>query len=370
MTLESDSVVLPELTRRQEEILSLIVRTYTQNPEPVSSKYLAENYALNVSSATIRNEMAVLEEKGYITAPHTSAGRVPTENGYRYFVKRLLNSSDLTLAEQTRIAEKLAASPLATEQWMRLAATLLARTARSAALVTPPTAETCRFKHLELISIQGRLVLMVLVVEGGTVHQQMLNLAEPVPKETLSDVAQRVNTLCLGLKADEVRMKSVQLNLLGREIAELVADLMDRADQNQVRFVYRDGLSDLISAFHVSEGAQQAVRVFEERAFLNMILAEALDPSFNNVQVVIGGDGRWEELKHLTMVLSRYGIPGQVSGAVGVVGPTHINYGRAISAVRYISSLMTNTLVSLYEASSTSPASKDTSPISPDQPAR
>ncbi len=370
MTLESDSAVLPELTRRQEEILSLIVRTYTQNPEPVSSKYLVETYALNVSSATIRNEMAVLEEKGYIAAPHTSAGRVPTENGYRYFVKRLLNSGDLTLAEQTRIAEKLAASPLATEQWMRLAATLLARTARSAALVTPPIAETSRFKHLELISIQGRLALMVLVLQGGTVHQQMLNLAEPVPQDTLSDVAQRINALCPNLMANEVRMKSVQLNLLEREIAELVADLMDRADQNQVRFVYRDGLSDIISAFHASEGAQQAVRVFEERAFLNMILAEALDPSFNNVQVVIGGEGRWEELKHLTMVLSRYGIPGQVSGAVGVVGPTHINYGRAISAVRYMSSLMTDTLVSLYEAAPTLPAGSDGPPTSSDQATR
>lgn len=362
MTLDSDSAALPELTRRQEEILSLIVRTYTQTPEPVGSKFLVETYALNLSSATIRNEMATLEEKGYIVAPHTSAGRVPTENGYRYFVKRLLSSGDLSAAEETRIAEKLAASPLATEQWMRLAATLLARTARSAALITPPIAETSRFKHLELISIQGRLALLVLVLQGGTVHQQMLNLAEPVGQETLSEVARRVNALCPALVADEVRMKSVQLNPLGREIAELVADLLDRADQNQVRLVYRDGLSDIINAFHGSEGAQQVVRVFEERAFLNTILAETLDPIINSVQVVIGGEGRWEELKHLTMILSRYGIPGQVSGAVGVVGPTHINYGRAIGAVRYISGLMTDTLVNLYDAAPSLPPPDDSAP--------
>jgi heat-inducible transcriptional repressor len=124
--------------------------------------------------------MAVLEEKGYIAAPHTSAGRVPTENGYRYFVKRLLNSGDLNPPNRPASPSGLQESPLATEQWMRLAATLLARTARSAALVTPPISEISRFKHLELISIQGRLVLMVLVLQGGTVHQQMLNLAEPV----------------------------------------------------------------------------------------------------------------------------------------------------------------------------------------------
>jgi heat-inducible transcriptional repressor len=116
-----------------------------------------------------------------------------------------------------------------------------------------------------------------------------------------------------------------------------------------VRLIYRDGLSEIISSFQNNEGAQQAVRVFEERAFLNMILNEMLTPLMNNVQVVIGGEGRWEELKHLSMVLSRYGIPGQVSGAVGVLGPMHINYGRAISTVRYVSTLMTDALTTLYD---------------------
>jgi len=305
-----DDNELHDLTRRQEQILALIIQTYTTTPEPVSSKHLGETFDLGVSSATIRNDMAVLEEKGYIRAPHISAGRVPTEKGYRYFVRRLLNLSDLTPVERTRIAERMQETALATEQWMRLAATMLARTVPSAALVTPPVSETSRFKHIELISIQGRLILMVLVLHSGNVHQQMLNLAEPVPQQTLSDTAQHINTLCLDLTANEVRMKSVQLRLLGREIAELAADVMDKADTQQVRLIYRDGLSDVISSFQGSEGAEQVVRVFEERAVLNMILTEVLDRS--GVQVVIAGDGRWEELNHLSMVLSRYGIPGQV----------------------------------------------------------
>jgi heat-inducible transcriptional repressor len=344
-----DEAELPELTKRQEEILSLIVRTYTQFPEPVSSKFLVESYNLGVSSATIRNEMAVLEELGYIVAPHTSAGRIPTETGYRYFVKRLLNASDLSAAEQTRIAEKFHSSPLETEQWLRLAATILARTVQTAALVTPPIAETSRFKHLELISIQGRLVLMVLVLHGGSVHQQMLNLAEPIPQDRLSDVASRINHLCLNLTANEMRMKSVQLQLLEREVADLAADLMDRSDNNPVHLIYREGLSDVLNSFQDSAGAKQAVRVFEERAFLNMILNEMLTPLMNTVQVVIAGEGRWEELSHLSMVLSRYGISGQVSGTIGVLGPTHINYGKAISTVRYVSGLMTDMVASLYD---------------------
>lgn len=350
--MNSDVVEFPELTRRQEEILSFIVQAYTQNPKPVSSQDLAETFNLNYSTATIRNEMAVLEDKGYIIKPHTSAGRVPNDSGYRYFVKRLLALNELSGSEQTHISQRLQESPLATEQWMRLAATILARSVQSAALVTPPIAETSRFKHIELISIQGRLVLMVLVLDGGNVHQQMLTLADPVAQSTLSEIAQRLNTLCLSLTANEVRLKGVQLQLLEREVAELAADVMDKSDTHQVRIIYRDGLSDIIGSFQANEGLQQAVRVFEERAVINMILTEVLDPDTNAVQVVVGGNGRWEELRHLSMVISRYGIPGQVSGAVGVVGPTHINYGRAISAVRYVSNVMTDLLMNLYETDS------------------
>lgn len=348
-----DALNLPQLTKRQEEILGLIVRAYSQKPEPVSSKYLMEKYDLNVSSATIRNEMALLEELGYVTSPHTSAGRIPTEIGYRYFVKHLTSSTELSAAEQTHIAEKFLSLPLAMEQWMRQAATVLARTVQTASLVTPPISEIHRFKHVELISIQGRLVLMVLVLEGGSVHQRMLNLSESIPQRQLSEVAARLNALCPNLSANEVRMKSVQLPLLDREVAELAAELLEQADKSGLRMIYREGLSDIINAFPDHEGAQQAVRVLEERAFLEMILGEVLSPIIGgDVQVLIAGEGRWEEISQLSMVLSRYGIPGQASGAIGVLGPTRINYGRAISTVRYLSTMMTNMMVQLYQSES------------------
>lgn len=343
--MNTDDNALHTLTRRQEDILSLIIESYTASPEPVSSRYLQDSCELGISSATIRNEMAVLEEKGLIRAPHTSAGRVPTESGYRYYVRRLMMPGALTPVEKNRISESMRTPPAATEQWMRLAATLLARTVQSAALVTAPISEASRFKHLELISIQGRLVLMVLVLHSGNVHQQMLNLAESPGQAALAEAARRLNAVCLDQGANEVRMKSAQLGLFEREIAELAADVMDRSDTNQVRFIYREGLSGILSAFHASEGAEQAVRVFEERAVLNLLLDEVL--TRNEVQVFIAGDGRWEELNHLSMVLSRYGIPGLVSGALGVVGPTHLDYGRAVSTVRHVSDVMTGLLARL-----------------------
>jgi heat-inducible transcriptional repressor len=346
-----DASNLPELTNRQEEILSYIVRAYTQTPEPISSQRLADIYNLGISSATIRNEMSVLEEKGYIVAPHTSAGRIPTESGYRYFVSRIIDSTDLPLTEQKHIEEKFQSLPLATEQWMRLAANVLSRTAQTASLVTPPVSETSRFKHVELVGVQGRLVLMVLILHGGVVHQRMLNLAEPVPQSKLAEAAARINTHCKDLYSHQMRMKAVQFSLLEREVTELASEVMDQAD-NRARVIYRDGLSKAMSTFIDGDGAQQGVRVFEERAFLDMILTDLFDPILDDVRVIVAGDGRWQELSQLSMVLSRYGVPGQMSGAIGVLGPTHINYGRAISSVRFVSSLMTNMLIELYNGES------------------
>ena len=176
---------LPSLSSRQEDILTCIVQAYSDRPEPVGSRHLVENFQLNISSATVRNEMAQLEDMGYIAAPHTSAGRVPTAAGFRYFVRRLLQTRSLTRGEQSHISERVGTLQSGMEQWMRRTAALLARSMQTASIVTPPVSQANSFKHVELISIQGRLALMVLVLTSGSVHQRMLTLAEPVPQTKL-----------------------------------------------------------------------------------------------------------------------------------------------------------------------------------------
>ncbi len=351
----TDDRQLPNLSSRQEDILTCIVQAYSEKPEPVGSTYLVANYDLNISSATVRNEMAQLEEMGYIAAPHTSAGRVPTAAGFRYFVRRLLQTRSLTLGEQSHISERVGTLQAGMEQWMRRTAALLARSVQTASIVTPPISQTNSFKHVELISIQGRLALMVLVLNSGSVHQRMLTLAEPVPQNKLGEAAKRVNETCADLAAQQVRLRSINLPMLEREVAELTAELIENVDNNRARFIYRDGLSRIMESFADEAGAQQAIRILEEHTVLNALVNEVLDqlpPDDGDpvdVQVVIAGDGRYEDLSRLSMVLSRYGDPEKMSGAIGVLGPTHINYGRAISTVRYVSNLMTNVLATLYQ---------------------
>ena len=346
---------LPSLSSRQEDILTCIVQAYSDKPEPVGSRHLVENFQLNISSATVRNEMAQLEELGYIAAPHTSAGRVPTAAGFRYFVRRLLQTRSLTRGEQSHISERVGTLQSGMEQWMRRTAALLARSIQTASIVTPPVSQANSFKHVELISIQGRLALMVLVLNSGSVHQRMLTLAEPVPQVKLGEAAKRVNETCADLGARQVRLRSINLPMLEREVAELTAELIENVDNNRARYIYRDGLSRIMDSFADEEGAQQAIRILEEHTVLNALLTELLDrlpPSHSDtedVQVVIAGDGRYENLSRTSVVLSRYGDPDKMSGAVGVLGPTHINYGHAISTVRYVSNLMTNVLATLYQ---------------------
>ncbi len=350
----SDEQQLPDLTSRQEDILTCIVKAYSEKPEPVGSRFLVENYQLTISSATVRSEMAQLEEMGYIAAPHTSAGRVPTAAGFRYFVRRLLRTRSLTRGEQSHISERVGTLQAGMEQWMRRTAALLARSVQTASIVTPPISQVNSFKHVELIAIQGRLALLVLVLNSGSVHQRMLTLAEPVAQAKLAEAAKLINDNCADLGARQVRLRSINLPMLEREVAELTAELIENVDNNRARFIYRDGLSQIMDSFADEGGAQQAIRILEERTVLNALLTELLErlPEQSQgagVQVVIAGDGRYEDLSRLSMVLSRYGDPARMSGAVGVLGPTHINYGRAISTVRYVSNLMTNVLATLYQ---------------------
>ena len=167
-----------DLSDRQKTLLLLLIRDYIDTAQPVGSKRLVEHYHLDLSSATIRNEMAALTEMGYLRQPHTSAGRVPSEEGYRYFVSQMMYKADLPEPVKNTILHQFHQSRADMDQWMTLAASVLAHQSQGVSVVTAPHAEQSRFKHVELISTQGRQILMVLVMAGGEVRQQILTLAD------------------------------------------------------------------------------------------------------------------------------------------------------------------------------------------------
>lgn len=343
---------MAELTERQKLLLTLIVHEHTRTAQPVGSKTMVDQFGLQFSSATIRNEMTVLTEKGYLRQPHTSAGRVPTEDGYRFFVSNLMQHSSLPATTRNTISHQFYQVRQGLDQWLRLAASVLASQSQAVSIVTAPHTDKAAFKHLELIATRATQVLMVLVLVGGEIRQRILSLEEAVTQEQLSQTASHMNDLCQNCTADQLDRFSPQVETLGQKVLELVKQEMILSEKLVTGEVYLDGMTNFLSEpeFAESEQARSALHLLEERTMLNDLLSRTIiGNDIGGVQVLIGGEGTWEELRQCSVVLTQYGIPDQLTGTLGVLGPMRMSYGHTISTVRFIaellSSLVSETLV-------------------------
>src|ERR1041385_3149854 len=272
---------MTDLSERQKTLLLLIIRDYIETAQPVGSKRLAEHYRINLSSATIRNEMAALTEMGYLRQPHTSAGRVPTEEGYRYFVSQMMNQAELPASVQATISHQFHQSRPDVDQWMTLAASILAHHSQGVSVVTEPHTDKAKYKHVELISTQGRQVLMVLVIAGGEVGQQILTLAEPVSQERLSQTAARLNGLLAGQSVDAIASLPPRSDALDQDILTLIVQDMRRTADQVSGEIYTDGLSNVLGEpeFAESDEARRALKLFGERSTLQDLIARTMTNS-------------------------------------------------------------------------------------------
>lgn len=339
---------MADLSERQRLILALVIHEYIDTAQPVGSIHLVDRYGLDMSSATVRNELAFLTDTGFLRQPHTSAGRVPTEEGYRYFVRQLMGQTDLPATVKRTISHQFYQAGQDVDHWMRLAASVLAHQSQAASLVTAPRPERPAFKHVELIATTGRQVLMVAVFTGGEIRQQMLVLAEPISQEKLSTTAQTINSLCEGLDADGMAALSPQVDMLGQDVLKLILEELQHSISVLAGEVYRDGLTNVLAMpeFAESNAARNALRVLEERPLLEDLLSRTiLNAGVGGVQVLIGGEGTWEELRDCSIVLARYGDPKLATGTVGVLGPIRMAYGHTISTVRYVAALLSDLVV-------------------------
>lgn len=328
------------LTERQQKLLYFVIQEYVDSAAPVGSETL-RHHGLGVSSATIRNELAALEDMGYLNHPHTSAGRIPTEKGYRYFVETLMHEFDLPLAEQRMISHQFYQVTLDVEQWMRLTAAVVAHSAKSAAFVTAPQSAHSRFKHLQLVAINEQVALLVLVLQEGAIKQQMLAMDPPQTQEDLTVTSNRLNDHYSGKTAEQIRAYALTLSPLEEKVASAVMGMIEQIDRRSSREIYRDGITDILRQpeFLESDRIQPLLEIFERRQLLESVLNE-LAPA-RGVQVVIGGESNHDELNDYSMVLARFGSD-EANGVVGVLGPQRMPYARTIGVVRYVSGLLDN----------------------------
>ena len=333
---------MTELNSRRQAVLAVVVQEYIASATPVGSRTVVQTYGLHVSPATIRNEMKALEEHGLLTHPHTSAGRVPTEEGYRYFVEHLLPDQPLAADDQRMIQHMFHQVHRETDEWAQLAAAVLAHTAQMGAVATPVRADRCRFKHIELVEVRDSLVLLVLVLHQGIVKQQMLTVDYGITQDELSSISNLLNDQLTNLTISEIDARHLSLSELGQQVLSVVETIMGREDTPGSEQIYRDGLSHILMQpeFTHAEEAHQLMAVLEQLPVLGSIFEGVRQR--DGVQILIGGDGRYEPLRELSLVLSRYGVESSATGVLGIVGPVRMAYGRTIPLVRYMSQVMSD----------------------------
>lgn len=337
-----------ELTERQKMILTLLIHEHIRTAAPVGSLNLVSQYRLDMSSATVRNELGVLTDMGYLRQPHTSAGRVPTEEGYRYFVGRLVQQTELPDTTRQMITHQFYQTRQELDQWMPLAASILAHQSKAASLITAPHSPQAYLKHLELISTRGSQVLMVMVLVGGEVHQHLLSLENNVNQEQLSGMAEHINQILHAKDFEAIQSIKNRFPPLEQEILDWMISEMQQADASAAGEVYLDGLTNVLAEpeFAASDEARRALRILEERPLLQDLLSRTNSSgTMDGVQVLIGGEGDWDDLRQCSIVLAQYGAPGLATGTLGVLGPMRMAYGRTISTVKFLSGLLSDMVI-------------------------
>jgi heat-inducible transcriptional repressor len=257
----------------------------------------------------------------------------------------MMNKAELPESVQATISHQFYQSRPDIDQWMTLAASILAHQSQGVSVVTAPHIDKAKYKHIELISTQGRQVLMILVLVGGEVNQQILTLAEPVSQERLSQTATRLNKLLAGLGVDAIAALPARSDALDQDILTLILQEMRRAVERGSGEIYTDGLTNVLAEpeFAESHEGRRALKLFGERSALQDLVARTMaNSNVGGLQVLIGGEGGWEELRQCSMVIARYGVPGLATGALGVLGPMRMSYAKTIPTVRYVAGLLSD----------------------------
>ncbi len=342
------------LQPRSAAILRAIIEEYVATASPIGSHALVERRKLGVSPATVRNIMAELEVAGYLHHPHTSAGRVPTDAGYRLYVESIPDDLPLPQADQLMIRHQFGQVQFASEQWFRLAASALAGATHAAGLATRAKAPTSRIKRVHLLGSGERLATLVLLLVEGPIRQALIALDEPVSEAALEAVARRLNERLEGRTTRDVERVVARLtretaeDRLAAVAGERTARLMRELDAAPVEDVFSEGLLNVMEEpeFARSEKLRRVFAALQNRDYLGRLVVDVVRGG--DVHVFIGAENQDAEMQDVSLVVAPYGRPGRAVGVVGVLGPTRMAYPQAISNVRYVSGLLNELVDNLY----------------------
>ena len=338
-----------QLSERKYKILQAIIRNYLETGEPVGSRTISKYTDLNLSSATIRNEMADLEELGYILQPHTSAGRIPSDKGYRLYVDKMMEEKEREVAE---MKELLLEKEEKTDRLLKQAARLLANNTEYAAMVSAPQYHRNKLKFIQLSRVDANQLLVVIVVEGNVIKNSILNLSEELNDETLLKLNILLNTHLNGLSLDEINLGMIAAMKQQAGIhSEIVAGVIDavaeaiKADEDLE--IYTSGAKNFFKYPELSDNqrASELITTFEEKQVLNELVLGNLEDENTGIQIYIGNEMPIQSMKDCSVVTATYELGEGMKGTIGIVGPKRMDYERVINNLK----VLKNQLDELYK---------------------
>jgi heat-inducible transcriptional repressor len=335
------------LNERRRLVLAALVEEYVASAQPVASKSLVDRHRLGCSPATVRNDLAALEESGHVYQPHISAGRIPTDSGYRAFVDGIVESGEgvaLTAEEREAVSSCYLHFERQLSDLMRETSALLSKLTSHVAVVLAPVLERSRIKRIDLVPLGPRRALLVVITEAGRVTDRHVEFAEDVAEQELRDAERVLNEAFDGKLADELRTTAPDLPAGARSVAAAVLGevigCLGEVDEEQL---YRGGTASLLGQpeFTDSRMVRPLLALLEDGYAMLGVLDGAMETS--GLLVRIGHENPTEGLQNVSIVAGSYGV-GRAEGIVGLIGPTRMDYERAMSAVRYVADSLSEAL--------------------------
>ncbi|MCM1089982.1 MAG: heat-inducible transcriptional repressor HrcA [Butyrivibrio sp.] len=332
-----------QLDERKTKILQAIIRNYLETGEPVGSRTISKYTDLNLSSATIRNEMADLEEMGYILQPHTSAGRVPSDMGYRFYVDAMMEAKEREVVE---MKEMLLERQDKMEQMLQQVAKVLARDTQYATLISAPQTHGNKVKFVQLSRVDEGQVLAVIVAEGNVIKNNILNVREELSDETLLKLNLLLNTNLTGLSIQDINLGMIsamkqQAGIHSDIVSEVIDAVAEAIKAEESPEIYTSGANNIFRYPELADQqkASELINTFEEKQLLGNLLQDSLseDPG-TNIQVYIGDETAVKSMHDCSVVTATYELGEGMRGTIGIVGPKRMDYDRVIGTLKSLQS--------------------------------
>lgn len=333
------------INERTERVLLAIVQSYITSHEPVGSRYVTKKYAFNLSPATIRNIMADLEEMGFLSQPHTSAGRIPTDRGYRFYVD-ILMKHDMAAGEYLRaFISRLESVKEDLNSLLEGAARNLSEQSAYLGVAVPLKPEKTTLNRIELFSYRGRYIAAVLMTNEGLIRHKLLRMETGLAQRTLKRISEYLNSEFSGYAIDEIRLKLIKEMSKEKALCDILISKAVEICREALNFpsgeIYIYGLSEIIGLPDFSDRIKGITRAIEDKHMMVRLL-ERVCRDEDGVSVLIGSENPIKEMRDLSMVVASYRQGGKPAGTVGIIGPTRMDYSRAMDMVRATARFLTD----------------------------